>query len=134
MNDTTMLRACDPFGALACKIVERAILDWRLLLGGMSAGASTMDEIRSFLQSDWCGGLLSFTEVDGAWVLNMLERESESIAKKKRMVTVDGRTDTIYAWCTELGVPCWRMYKMYDNQGRAFAEQYLAGIKRVRGL
>lgn len=134
MNDFKMLSACNPYGLLACKIVERAILDWRLLLGGVSAGMSNMDEIRCFLQSGWCEDLLSFAEVDGAWVLNMLERESESLAKKKRMVTVDGRTDTIYAWCAELGVSCGRMYRMYDNQGRAFAEQYLAGIKRVRDL
>lgn len=75
MNDFEMSSACSPFGLLACKIVQQAILDYRVLLrGGRIRGYANIGEIRRFLQGSWCEELLSFTDVDGRWVLEQLEK------------------------------------------------------------
>lgn len=87
MNDFQMTSACSPFGLLACKIVQQAIVDYRALLRRQTAGAkSSMEEIRRFLKSQWCDDLLSFTEVNGEWVLHMLEHEAAAKDKRRRTV------------------------------------------------
>ncbi len=135
MNDFKMLEACSPYGLLACKIVEQAVLDYRALLRGKSVGYQiSLDEIRRFLQGPWCEGLLSFTEVDGDWVLERLCAEEEKLASRKRLLTIDGRTANLNVWCNELGLSNSRVYKMYKMQGRRYVEERLAAIKKEKGL
>ena len=77
MNDFEMTSACNPYGLLACKIVQQAIVDYRALLRGSNRGEKvSFDEIRCFLLGQWCDDLLSFTDVTGEWVLSLLEREN----------------------------------------------------------
>lgn len=134
MNDFKMLSSCSPYGLLACKIVEQAVLDWRKLINGKSAGhMSSMEEIRNFLKSAWCEELLAPTGVDGAWVLGKLEAEA-SVERGTRMLTLDGRTENVNTWCRLLAIPGWRVYKMYDIHGRAFTENAMTALKRERGL
>lgn len=137
MNDFQMSSACSPYGLLACKIVQQAIVDYRAPLrrGGAK---SSMEEIRRFLKSQWCDDLLSFTEVDGGWVLHMLEREAETkreTGREPRMVTIDGQTKGLHTWCRELGIASstW-MYEKYRECGREFVEERLTAIKRRRAL
>lgn len=135
MNNFKMVCACDPFGLLACKIVEQAIIDWRALIRGKSAGAmSNLDEIKMFLRGTWCEELLSFTDLDGDWVLAQLEKEEDLVCKTRKMITIDGRTKNLSAWCKELGISDTPFYKAYRRFGRAYVEIRLAGIKREKGL
>lgn len=130
-----MNAACDPHRLLACKIVEQAVLDWRALIRGKNAGAmSSIDEIKCFLQGTWCEQLLSFTDLDGEWVLCRLEAEADRSHKSRKMLTIDGRTENIFTWSKELGVDNRQVYKMYKRQGRAYVESRLAAIKRERDL
>ena len=87
MNDFQMTSACSPFGLLACKIVQQAIVDYRVLVRKKTAGAKAgVEEIRRFLRSQWCDALLSYTEVNGEWVLHMLEHEAAAKDKRRRTV------------------------------------------------
>lgn len=138
MNDFEMTSACNPYGLLACKIVEQAILDYRALMRGCGRGNANFAEIRRFLLSQWGDDLLSFTDVDGAWVLRMLDREAppeKKVERQARMLTIDGQTKALHTWCRELGVPSstW-LYKMHRERGREFVVEHLTAIKRERGL
>ena len=139
MNNVAMTAECSPYGLLACRIVEQAIFDYRALMRSRTAGAkSGIDEIRHFLRSQWCDYLLSYTDVNGEWVLAQLEKEP--VAPKKKFVrgghvaTIDGRTATINTWCRELGVSTTYAYRIYNQQGRECAEALLAAVVRERGL
>lgn len=142
MNDFKMTSACDPHGLLACKIVQQAVIDWRKLNRGEDAGVKTSkEEIRRFLLSVWCEELLAGTGIDGEWVLNKLEEELEQegepeCGKKsaKKLLTIDGRTATVHAWCKELRLDNGMVYKWYNRQGRRYTERRMAEIKRERGL
>lgn len=140
MNDFKTTSACNPYGLLACKIVEQAILDYRALVRGHNAGVQTnFEEISRFLRSAWCDNLLSFTNVSGEWVLDMLEREGvpeKAVYRHTRMLTVDGQTKPLHTWCRELGMPgsSTRIYKLYEKHGRRYVEEQLTAIKRGRGL
>lgn len=135
MNNFKMTEACSPFGLLACKIVEQAVLDYRALLCGKSVGYQTsIDEIRHFLQGPWCEELLSFTDVDGDWVLERLDKEAERLGRTRKILTIDGRTANVLTWCKELGLQNGDVYKMYRKQGRRYVEARLAAIKREKGL
>ena len=140
MNDFEMTSACNPYGLLACKIVQQAIADYRSLLRGeKGVGVQTgLDEIRRFLLGPWCDTLWSFTDVNGEWVLRMLEREAvpkKDIGRSQRPVTIDGQTKGLHTWCKELGIKSnTRMYEKYRECGREFVEERLAAIKRERGL
>lgn len=135
MNNFKTTEACSPFGLLAFKIVEQAIMDYRALLRGKTVGYQTsIDEIRHFLKGPWCEELLSFTEVDGDWVLERLDKEEAQIASRKRLLTIDGRTENLNVWCNELGVSSSRAYKIYKAQGRRYMEARMASIKKEKGL
>lgn len=135
MNDFQMMSACGPFGLLACKIVEQAILDWRALIRGKNAGAmSNLEEIKRFLRGTWCEELLSFTDLDGEWVLAQLEKEANKVCETRKMITIDGCTRNLATWCRELGISDTSAYKAYRRFGRAYVEVRLAGIKREKGL
>ena len=133
MNDFDMCCDCSPYGLLACKIVQQAIVDYRALLRGENRGEKvSFDEIRRFLKGQWCDDLLSFTEVTGEWVLNLLEKET--VDQRKRFVTVDGRTATIGTWCKELGLNPGGYYTLYHKYGRRYVEKSLSAKKRAKGL
>ena len=147
MTEIELIRECDPHMLLAYKIVERAILDWRLLIQGRSAAKVSVDEIRGFFQSDWCAELLSSTCFSGERVLSVLEKElarSPVKAKKdepkqrkklaRKPITIDGRTASAHTWSRELGVGLTAVYRWYDQNGREYVEQRLTAIKRGRGL
>lgn len=138
MNDFEMTSACNPFGLLACKIVQQAIMDYRALLRGQNFGEKTnLAEIRRFLRSQWCDDLLSFTEVDGAWVLSMLEREgkpTKEVERHSRMLTIDGQTKALHTWCRELGMDSKKIYRMYARQGERYTARHLAALRKERGL
>lgn len=135
MNDFKTTSACSPYGLLACKIVEQAILDWRALIRGKSAGAmSNLDEIKMFLRGTWCEDLLSFTDLDGEWVLAQLEKEENKVCETRKMITIDGRTRNLATWCKELGISDTPFYKAYRRFGRAYVEVRLAAINREKGL
>ena len=145
MTEIQMIRECEPHTLLAYKVVERAILDWRLIIqGGKSATKVSESEIRGFLKSSWCDELLSGTCVNGEWVLKQLEEEMAEARgeikkpeKKKRPrmdITIDGKTGTIYEWAPALGVSKTAIYKWYNRKGRTFVENWLTEVKRERGL
>ncbi len=139
MNNTTMTGSCNPYGLLACKIVERAVLDWRAAARYKSDSARfRMDEIRTFFRGKWCAELLSFSDMDGEEILARLERETVKLKNKaargERAVTIDGRTAPIGTWCRELGVCATHIYKLYKEHGCECAEKKLAAIKREKGL
>lgn len=134
MNDFEIASACDPFGLLACKIVEQAIHDYRALLRGSGRGNANLEEIRRFLRGPWCDVLLSCTDVNGEWVLKRLDKEAEKIEPRRRMLTVDGRTATVKTWCRELGVSDTNVYRWYHKGGRKFVEDVLSTIKKEKGL
>ncbi len=137
MNDFDMCCACSPYGLLACKIVQQAIIDYRALLRGENRGEKvSFDEIRRFLLGQWCDDLLSFTEVNGVWVLNLLEKEAENVEKREQFlsITIDGRTATISEWCKEIGLSYSWHYKLYQKYGRQYVERRIADIKREKGL
>ena len=141
MNDATMMAACNPYGLLACKIVEQAILDYRALVRGRSGGGQiSKEEIRHFLKSQWCDDLLGFTEVNGNWVLWMLEhekpmkKEQAALKNVKRPVTIGDRTAPIWTWCNELGIDKTKGYRRYKKYGREYVESWFAAVKTARGL
>lgn len=129
MNDFQISSACNPYGLLACKIVEQAILDWRALIRGKTAGAtSSLEEIKHFLLGQWCEDLLSFTDVDGEWVLERLLKEEDRVCQTRKMATVAGRTENLHVWCNELGLSKTAVYKAYLEQGREYVERRLTSI------
>lgn len=134
MNDFEIASACDPFGLLACKIVEQAIHDYRALLRGSGRSNTNFAEIRRFLLSQWCDDLLSFTDVDGKWVLKCLDKEAETLGPRKVALTIDGRTENAKTWCKELGVSPNNVYRWYHEKGRKFVEDVLSTIKKEKGL
>lgn len=148
MNELEMIRECDPHTLLAYKIIERAILDWRLIIqGGKSAAKVSTSEIRGFLKSQWCEELLSGTCFNGEWVLQKMEEELEQSSvqpakeepktRKKPMrkpITIDGRTASAHTWSRELGVGLTAVYRWYNQNGREYVEQQLTAIKREHGL
>lgn len=148
MNDFEITSALDPWSLFAYKIIERAVYDWRLLMHGCPPDTKvSMDEIRHFLKSRWCADLLDGFCVSGEWVLQKLEEElagqdfrkekslvNERKMANKKVVTVDGKTASIYNWCKVLGLTNGTVYKMYNDRGRKVCEQYLADVKKRRGL
>lgn len=147
MNDSAMVAACTPYGLLACKIVEQAVLDWRAMINGRSENANcNYTELRQFLKSAWCAELLSVADLDSDWVLHHLEVEMERErncardpkAKKqqpiRKPITIDGRTASAHTWSRELGVDLTSIYTRYRRDGRTFVEHWLTEIKRERGL
>lgn len=139
MNDAKMIAACDPHRLLACKIVERAVLDWRAAAHSKSDHARfRMDEIRTFFRGKWCAELLSFSDMDGEEILARLERETPKLKNKAargdRVATIDGRTAPVGTWCRELGTHATGIYRQYKEHGREFVEKKLAAIKREKGL
>lgn len=145
MNELEMVREVDPHTLLAYKIVERAVLDWRLIIqGGKSAEKVSEAEIRGFLKSSWCEELLSGTCFNGEWVLQRLEEEMaeargeiqkpKAMKKPRKSITIDGRTASAYEWGHELGVCITTIYKWYNRNGRKFVERWLAEVKKERGL
>lgn len=134
MNSFNMESACDPWGLLAAKIVQQAVMDWRMITMGKNPGdRGTVEEIREFLEGRWCEDLLSITGLDGEWVLGMMETELKKRGMH-RLVTVDGQEASICAWCRKLGIDNGPVYKWYQRGGRAYAEKRLEQIKRERGL
>jgi hypothetical protein len=141
VNDFELTSACTPFGLLACKIVEQAILDYRALTSGRSLNSQTsIEEILHFLKSQWCDDLLGFTELNGNWVLWMLEhekpmkKEQAGLKYAKRPVTIGDRTAPLGTWCNELGISQTTGYRMYKKYGREYVESWFAAIKTARGL
>ena len=146
MTEIEMIRDVDPHTLLAYKIVERAILDWRLITYGYKSGEKVSEaEIKGFLKSQWCEALLGGTCVNGEWVLKKLEEEKAMARgeiprpeKKKKPpqkeITIDGRTENVYAWSRYLKVSTTTIYKWYNRKGRQFVEQWLTEVKRERGL
>ena len=141
MNDFEMVSKCDPFGLLACKIVEQAILDYRALVRGRSVESKiSKEEILRFLKSQWCDELLSFTEVNGHWVLWMLEhekpmkKERAALKNAKHPVTIGDRTAPLWTWCNELGLCQTTGYRKYKKHGREYVESWFAAVKTARGL
>ena len=134
MNDFKKLQACSPFGLLACKIVEQAVLDYRALMRGYFVEKCSLEEIRRLLEGPWCEELLSFTDVDGGWVMAQIDRETEEIMPRSKPLTIDGRTENVYTWCKELGVDPSTVYRMYRSFGRVEAERHLAAIKKEKGI
>ena len=145
MTEIELIRECDPHMLLAYKVVERAVLDWRLIIqGGKSAAKVSEAEIRGFLKSSWCDELLSGTCFNGEWVLKQLEEELseargeiEKPEKKKKpmmAITIDGKTASATKWGPELGVSITTIYKWYHAKGRKFVERWLTEVKRERGL
>lgn len=138
MNDFEMASACTPYGLLACKIVERAVLDWRSSHHGESDTARfRLDELRTFFRGRWCSQLLTVADMDGNEILARLEREQPKRKAGRRnacLVTVDGETTTIGVWCRRLNMEGSYLYNKYRQRGRAYVEEWLTEFKKGRGL